>query len=264
MADIARAFPGVTVLDVEQILEQVRGVIAQGTRAVEYVFVFTLLAGVVVLVAAVLASRDERRVEIALLRTLGASRARVRAILAAEFCALGTLAGAIAAAGAATTGWAVTARGARPAVPFQPVAPGPRCRRGRAGDHGGRAGGHARAAGRAAAGGVARRRLRRRRRRCIRPRAGVRCRALQRPEPGAQRGDTADGGRRLGSHPLPATPASASSGWPHATRMPPGPSGTRRRPPRRARRRRACPAGSTSASCSPSSGSTGTRSSPAC
>jgi len=105
---LVREFPGVTVLNVEQILEQVRSIIRQGTRAVEYVFVFTVLAGIVVLVAAVQASRDERRVEIALLRTLGASRRRVRSILGAEFVALGALAGLIAASGAALTGWAVT------------------------------------------------------------------------------------------------------------------------------------------------------------
>ncbi len=107
---LVRDFPGVTVLNVEQILEQVRSIIRQGTRAVEYVFVFTVLAGIVVLVAAVQASRDERRVEIALLRTLGASRRRVRSILGAEFVALGALAGMIAASGAALTGWAVTDR----------------------------------------------------------------------------------------------------------------------------------------------------------
>ena len=110
IAALVRDFPGVTVLDVEQILEQVRSIIQQGTRAVEYVFIFTLFAGVVVLIAAVQASRDERRVEIALLRTLGASRGRVRAILGAEFLALGALAGLIAATGAALTGWVVTDR----------------------------------------------------------------------------------------------------------------------------------------------------------
>jgi len=110
IAHLVRDFPGVTVLDVEEILSQVRGIIHQGTRAVEYVFGFTLLAGVIVLIAAVQSSRDERRIEIALLRTLGASRRRLRSIVAAEFCALGALAGLIAAVGAALTGWAVTDR----------------------------------------------------------------------------------------------------------------------------------------------------------
>ncbi|HKL78192.1 MAG TPA: FtsX-like permease family protein, partial [Gammaproteobacteria bacterium] len=108
IAGVVRDHPGITVLDVEAILAQVRAIIEQGTRAVEYVFAFTLLAGVIVLVAAVQASRGERRVEIALLRTLGASGRRLRAILAAEFAALGLLAGLIAAVGAAAIGWAVT------------------------------------------------------------------------------------------------------------------------------------------------------------
>lgn len=86
-----------------------RALIRQGTRAVEYVFLFTLVAGVVVLLAAVQASRNERRVEIALLRTLGASRRRVWSILAGEFAALGALAGLIAATGATLAGWVITA-----------------------------------------------------------------------------------------------------------------------------------------------------------
>lgn len=103
-------YPGVTVLDVGRILEQVRTVIEQGTRAVEYVFGFSLLAGLIVLVAAVQASRDQRRTEIAILRTHGASKRRVRAMLLAEFATLGGLAGTIAAAGALATGWAITTR----------------------------------------------------------------------------------------------------------------------------------------------------------
>lgn len=110
VADIARDFPGVTVLDVTALLEQIRGIIDQGTRAIEYVFLFALVAGVTVLVAAVNASREERRSEIALLRTLGASRARIRRHLIAEFGSLGGLAGGIAAGGAAVTGWAISTR----------------------------------------------------------------------------------------------------------------------------------------------------------
>lgn len=110
IAALLKDYPGVTVLDVGQILDQVRRVIEQGTRAIEYVFGFSLLAGLIVLVAAVQASRDQRRTEIAILRTHGASRRRVRAMLAAEFATLGALAGGIAAAGAAITGWAVTTR----------------------------------------------------------------------------------------------------------------------------------------------------------
>jgi len=60
----------------------------RATLAVQYVFMFTLAAGIVVLLAAVQSTRDERRYESAMLRTLGASRATVLQGVAAEFSAL--------------------------------------------------------------------------------------------------------------------------------------------------------------------------------
>jgi putative ABC transport system permease protein len=73
--------------------------------AVQYVFMFTLAAGLMVLLAAVQATRDERRYESAMLRTLGASRGVVLKGIAAEFVALGLLAGFLAAAGASLAGF---------------------------------------------------------------------------------------------------------------------------------------------------------------
>lgn len=121
VADVAREFPGVTVLDLQALIAQVRSIIDQGTRALEYVFLFTLIAGVMVLVAAVNASREERRLEIALLRTLGARRARIRRHLIAEFGSLGALAGAIAALGASATGWIVSTRVLELPYTFNPL-----------------------------------------------------------------------------------------------------------------------------------------------
>jgi putative ABC transport system permease protein len=72
---------------------------------VQYVFLFTLAAGIVVLLAAVQSTRDERRYESAMLRTLGASRGTVLQGVAAEFSALGFLSGTLAAFGATTIGW---------------------------------------------------------------------------------------------------------------------------------------------------------------
>jgi len=69
------------------------------------VFFFTLLAGITVLLAAVQASREERRLETAILRVLGASRAMLRASVLAEFTALGAVAGVLAASGASLGGW---------------------------------------------------------------------------------------------------------------------------------------------------------------
>jgi putative ABC transport system permease protein len=105
LADLVQRFPNVSVFDVESILNQVRKVGDQASRAVQYVFLFTLLAGITVLLAAIQSTRDERAYESAMLRTLGASRGVVLAGVATEFIALGVLAGLLAAIGASIGGW---------------------------------------------------------------------------------------------------------------------------------------------------------------
>ena len=104
---LVREFPGVTVIDLEVILAQVRSVIDRAALAVQYVFVFTLLAGLVVLLAAVQITRDERRFESAILHTLGAARRKILQGVAVEFLTLGSLSGALAAFGATALGWAL-------------------------------------------------------------------------------------------------------------------------------------------------------------
>ncbi len=108
LAELARRFPSVTVIDVGGVLGQVRAMIERAALALEYVFAFTLVAGVIVLLAAVQASREVRAREIAVLRTLGASRRYLYAGLAVEFGLIGLLAGAVAATGALATGWLVS------------------------------------------------------------------------------------------------------------------------------------------------------------
>ena len=93
MLEVVRRYPSITVIDLESVLGQVRAIMDRAALAIQYVFLFTLLAGVVVLLAAVQATREERRFEVALLRTLGASRRRVLAALVVEFVSLGVLAG---------------------------------------------------------------------------------------------------------------------------------------------------------------------------
>ncbi|MFO7324865.1 MAG: FtsX-like permease family protein [Pseudomonadota bacterium] len=102
VAELVRRFPGVSIFDMDDLLAQVRSIIEKAVLAVQAVFLFTLLAGVVVLLAAVQATRDERRYESAILRTLGASRRTVLAGVLAEFAAIGVMAGVVAAAGAST------------------------------------------------------------------------------------------------------------------------------------------------------------------
>ena len=105
LVELVREFPEVTIIDIEALLSQVREVMNKATLAVEYVFGFTLAAGLMVLLAAVQATRDERRYESAMLRTLGASRRVVFQGLAAEFTVIGLLAGLLAATGASVAGF---------------------------------------------------------------------------------------------------------------------------------------------------------------
>jgi putative ABC transport system permease protein len=108
--ELMRQFPSVTVLDLEAMLSQVRDVMDKAALAVQAVFLFTLLAGLTVLWAAVQATRDERRYESAILRTLGASRQRVMAGVIAEFACIGLLAGVLAATGASLAGYLLATR----------------------------------------------------------------------------------------------------------------------------------------------------------
>jgi putative ABC transport system permease protein len=105
LADLVRAFPSVTVLDVDALMTKVREIMDRVVLAVEYVFLFTVLAGLVVLYAAIQATQDERLFESAILRTLGARRDTILKSLVAEFALLGLLAGVLAALAAALLGY---------------------------------------------------------------------------------------------------------------------------------------------------------------
>ena len=118
VGDLVRRFPSVSVFNVDDLLGQVRSVIDKALAAVQSVFLFTLMAGLVVLVAAVQASREERRFESAILRTLGANRSTVLNGLLAEFAALGILSGALAAAGASIAGAFIAKRVLQ--IPYSP------------------------------------------------------------------------------------------------------------------------------------------------
>jgi putative ABC transport system permease protein len=105
VAQLVRRFPGVSIFNVGDLLAQVRSVIDKAVTAVQSVFIFTLLAGLTVMLAAVQASRDERRYETAVLRVLGASRSTVLYAVVTEFSAMGLLAGLAAATGASIAGF---------------------------------------------------------------------------------------------------------------------------------------------------------------
>ena len=103
--DLATALPGISVIDIDAVLDQVRRAMTRAALAVQYVFLFTFAAGLTVLLAAIQATRDERLYESAVLRTLGAGKRVVLQGVAAEFTALGLLAGTLAAVGAGALGF---------------------------------------------------------------------------------------------------------------------------------------------------------------
>jgi putative ABC transport system permease protein len=105
--ELAEAFPAVSVIDVRPILTQVREIMGRGSLAVEMVFLFTLIAAALVTFAAAQVSRDERAREVAVMRTLGASRRRLLGAVLAEFGLLGFIGGVLAALLASVSGYLI-------------------------------------------------------------------------------------------------------------------------------------------------------------
>ena len=105
LATLARNFSSITVFDVDALLTQIRGVINRATLAIEYVSLFTVISGIVVMLSAIQASRAERCFDAAILRTLGASRQLILWGVFSEFVTLGFMAGVIAAAIATLCGY---------------------------------------------------------------------------------------------------------------------------------------------------------------
>jgi putative ABC transport system permease protein len=98
-------FPNVTSVDMGATLNQVQSVLGQVVSAVEFLFLFTLAAGLVVLFAAVTATREERAREYAVLRALGASNQLLANVQRAELAGVGALAGFLATCVAMAMGW---------------------------------------------------------------------------------------------------------------------------------------------------------------
>jgi putative ABC transport system permease protein len=107
---LIRQFPNLLLIDTEAIIGQVRHVMDEIAQTLSAVFLFTLLAGLAVLYAVLLATQDERRQHAAILRTLGADGAYLRRLHLTEFAVLGALSGMFAAAGAGLLGWVLAQR----------------------------------------------------------------------------------------------------------------------------------------------------------
>ena len=104
---LVRQFPNITNVDMGATIAQVQRVLEQVIRAVEFLFAFTLAAGLVVLFAAVTATREERAREYAIMRAVGARASLLRQVQRAELMGVGLLAGFLASAVAVGVGWAL-------------------------------------------------------------------------------------------------------------------------------------------------------------
>jgi len=104
---LSRGFPNITNIDVSASIGQIQRVLDQVIRAVEFLFGFTLAAGLVVLFAAVTATREARAREFAVMRALGASGRLLAQVQRAELLGVGALAGVLASLAAMAVGWAL-------------------------------------------------------------------------------------------------------------------------------------------------------------
>ena len=104
---LVRQFPNITATDVGSAITQVQKVLDQVIAAVEFLFVFTLAAGLVVLFAAVSATREDRAREYAIMRAVGAGSALLRQVQRIELAGVGLLAGFLASLVASAVGWAL-------------------------------------------------------------------------------------------------------------------------------------------------------------
>jgi putative ABC transport system permease protein len=121
---LVKAYPNITNVDMSATITQVQGVLDKVIRAVEFLFGFTLAAGVVVLFAAVTATREERAREYAIMRAVGARASLLRQVQRAELAGVGLLAGFLASVVAGVVGWGLAKYAfdfhwtASPLVPF--------------------------------------------------------------------------------------------------------------------------------------------------
>ena len=103
--NLLQQFPNITSVDMRATLTQVQKVLDQVIRAVEFLFAFTLLAGLLVLMAAVTSTREERKREFAIMRALGATGRLLSQVQTVELMGVGLLAGFLASSVAVGVGW---------------------------------------------------------------------------------------------------------------------------------------------------------------
>jgi putative ABC transport system permease protein len=104
---LVKQFPNITTVDMSATIAQIQRMLDQVISAVEFLFGFTLAAGLVVLFAAVTATREERAKEFAIMRAVGAQSRLLRQVQRTELLGVGLLAGLLASLVATGVGWAL-------------------------------------------------------------------------------------------------------------------------------------------------------------
>lgn len=107
LSRLVRQFPSISVIDVSALVGQVRSIMQRASNAVEFVAVFTLLAGILVLISATQTTQKERTFNTAMLKTLGSSQKYIVALMASEFILVGTIAGVTSAVAAQICTWLI-------------------------------------------------------------------------------------------------------------------------------------------------------------
>lgn len=107
---LLKKFSNITIINVDALMTQVRSIMDRISSAIQFVFYFTLMAGLLVLYAAIQSTQDQRLYEGAILRTIGANRTQLLIGMVSEFTTIGFLAGAMASAGATVIGYAIAER----------------------------------------------------------------------------------------------------------------------------------------------------------
>lgn len=107
LTQLVRQFPNITVLDVEQMINQIRNIMEKVTLVIEAVFLFTLIAGILVMIATMQSTHDERIRDNAIMKTLGANKKQLRKILFTEFFLIGAISSLVATLAANLTGYAI-------------------------------------------------------------------------------------------------------------------------------------------------------------
>ena len=107
---LVKEYPNITVIDVAALMQQVRGIMQKMSDTIQYVFIFSLVAGIAVLYASLVATREERISEATLMRVFGASRRQVSVAYVAEFACIGIISAVVASIAANLLAYYVSAQ----------------------------------------------------------------------------------------------------------------------------------------------------------